>query len=129
MYFVYDDQQSDTELELVLECLERKKADIFLKEIYPQIRGVRIYDLNKWALRLYKIVEQYGIPVEVVGEKWEVLFPDCTKQRLNEAESYIMKIWADGNPKFENLTEKTYVKSWFFARHRYRKSYMDNRKE
>ena len=37
IYFAYDEQDIENEVETVFECLEEKKADIFLSDIFPKL--------------------------------------------------------------------------------------------
>lgn len=134
IYFAYDEKEIENEVEIVLQCLEEKKADIFLSDIFPQLSrgGVRIFDLNEWAIRFYQILQQYDIQTEIVGEKWEVLFPNHVRFKLNMPEANILKVWAEGTPRFDGVS----LQNWLFMNEvglenhiwiteKYKKMYMD----
>lgn len=115
IYFAYE-EDINSELEMVLEGLERGNAAIFLEDIYPQMNrgGVKIYDFNEWAVRFYQILKKYKIPVEVSGEKWRTLFPEDAKFKLDVSEENIMTIWAEGTSRFLDLTNQSCEQGWWF---------------
>lgn len=112
--WAYDDKKFVEEIETVFCCLEKKKAPVFLKEMYPRLQAVRIYNLNEWAIRFYNILSKYGIPVAVYGEKWNILFPSYTQRKINCIEGNIMNIYAEGSEHF--ISESNYVENWLFVK-------------
>lgn len=87
LYFAYVQKEKErvglrVPIENVLQRMEEMECSVlrdFLSEVYPQIKGVRIYDLNEWGYRFFKIMEACGYYIEVLGEKWKALFPNMTE--------------------------------------------------
>lgn len=85
-----------------LDSLERIESGVlreFLSDVYPNVRGIRIYNLNEWGYRLRKILVKCGCYVDVVGEKWEVLYPHIRKLHQEgemPPERAFMNIYAEG---------------------------------
>ena len=100
LYFAFWDESYEYEsIELVLRKLEtnRGEQEFFVNDIYPNVKKVRIENLNEYAFRFYKILKQRKFPVEVCGEKWKVFFPDIyTEQTDMIPDNNVLKIYADG---------------------------------
>lgn len=107
LYFAYEDRRKENEfrqdaVNRSLDSLEKIESSVlweFLSDVYPKVRGIRIYNLNEWGYRLGKILERCGYYVDTVGEKWEVLYP-CTRKLQQERETLpemaFMNIYAEG---------------------------------
>lgn len=105
LYFAYDDKRNgnqalQTIVESVLEEMEEMDKKIlqdFFSDVYPKVRGVRIYNLNEWGYRFYKIMKNCGYQVQTLGEKWEVLFPGITcGEEIPVPETALMNVYAEG---------------------------------
>lgn len=84
------------ELEILMKLFENGKCDEFLKNVYFNRCGVRIHDLNEYGFRFHKVLKKCGIPVNVVGEKWDVFFPDYIESETSATKDKIVDINADG---------------------------------
>lgn len=70
--FAYCDKRNEFDVESALASFEEDDGSyIFLKNKYPFLRQVCIYDINEAAYRVYKILKKRNFPVAVIGEKWE----------------------------------------------------------
>lgn len=114
LYFAEEVERDYVGYKGILENLEKRQVKFFLKEIYPHIKGVRIHGFNEYAFRFYNILHRYAIPTEVVGRKWEIFFPNYMESKLEETESTIMNIYAEGNGYFLDLTPEIYFQNWSF---------------
>ncbi len=105
LYFAYDDKRNENQalqtiVESVLQELEEMEKEIlkdFFSDVYPKIRGVRIYNLNEWGYRFYKIMVDCGYQVQALGEKWEILFPGlAVGEEVSVPETALMNVYAEG---------------------------------
>ncbi len=127
LYFAYDDQVPVHEkAECILEDLESMEDGIlcrFFAEAYPQVRRVRIHDLNEWGYRLFKIMLKAGYYVETQGEKWENFYPQIGVKKVKETggipKKSFMDIYAEGtksgwgqNPSVRRMTAEALALYW-----------------
>lgn len=100
LYLAYWDDSWEYEcIEQVLEKLEANRGEqkFFVEDIYPNVKKVRIDNLNEYAFRFYTILKQRKFPVEVCGEKWKLLFPDIYAEETEIVpDNNVLKIYADG---------------------------------
>lgn len=69
---------------------------LFINELYPQIKGVQIYEVNEMAYKFYKLLSKRKIPVEVYGGLWKEIFGISTL--VNQFSRFkVMKVYAEGN--------------------------------
>lgn len=101
LYFAYEYEELSIEAmeRNVLPLLEAGKA-LPIRDLYPGIEKICIYDFNEWAYRFYKILKARNFQVEVFGEKWATLFPKVYQEdRIKFGEvlaERIMNIYAEG---------------------------------
>lgn len=131
LYFAYDDkwngnQIRQTLMESVLKELESMEKQIlqdYFSELYPKIRGVRIYNLNEWGYRFYKIMADCGYHMEVWGEKWEILYPQIESSPKKEGvfvpETAFLNIYTEGTGfahlwNFSDRKVKSDVEKYWF---------------
>lgn len=104
LYFAYEDERDYYKWldSAVFFKLEERQEYLPLQEAFPWMQEVCIYDLNEFAFRFYKILEQRGIPCTVDGEKWEVLYPQIVQKNggLTNAEKRL-NVYAEGVYGFE----------------------------
>ncbi len=109
MYFAYEEKPKETgdpheQTNTTLHHLEQIESNIlqeFFSEVYPQVKGVRIYNLNEWGYRFFLIMKRCGYYIETHGEKWELLYPSQTRLAVKEntlTETSFMNIYAEGYP-------------------------------
>lgn len=108
LYLAYDDKENGNQIrqnliESVLNELEEIEDDIlrdFFLAVYSKTRGVRIYNLNEWGYRFYKVMADCGYHMEVWGEKWEVLYPALVSGQGEEdvfvPETAFLNVYAEG---------------------------------
>lgn len=102
LYRLFDDEDKDvyipilnTDMQLV--CLAYQYTDLwiervekafrllesrnypFIEDLGPQIRKVRIFDMNEFAFRLYNILKSRHALVEIKGKRWRDLCPKIYK--------------------------------------------------
>jgi len=102
LYFAYEDKENEYNNRMIsniIHDLESLMPENFLREVYPQIKKIIIYDLNELGYRFYVVLRKCGYGVAVVGEKWEVLFPKIAYNMINSEgipESDVASIYAEG---------------------------------
>lgn len=117
LYFAYNDETNEyAEIEQSMKNLEKSdnKTDFFLEDIYPNVKKVWIENLNEFAYRFYNILRKVGMPVEVCGEKWTVLFPELCKKQEDFTENKILKIHAEGIRNIGFSMANDICKEWKF---------------
>lgn len=102
LYFAYQYVGEQVYIEKYAFSLFDSREDaLFVKDLYPQIEKVSIYDFNEWAYRFYKALKARNFPVEVFGEKWQMLCPEIYEkdgmQNAGGIAEHIMNIYAEGN--------------------------------
>ncbi len=96
--FCYQGRGEEDRLLEVLERLEKHMGDsLFIQELYPKIRQVCIMDCNELAYRIYALCRKKGIPICVVGEKWEWFSITSYEGFLDCPEYEKFYIYAEGN--------------------------------
>lgn len=100
--FAYHDfEQGYEEIENVICMIEQdiveKKSDYTLREVYPWVRQIHIYDCNEWAYRLYRIFQVWNIPVRVFGDKWRYLLVEEIDTVEECADYEVMRIFAESH--------------------------------
>ena len=107
IYFAYDDDQNNTSnyniiMERTFFQIERMKDGLFLKDIYPKIESVFIYDLNEWAYRFYNICKERNIFVVVKGNKWKEIL-DIETPDISTPDYSKMQIYSEGTEMFNDV--------------------------
>lgn len=128
LYFAYDVQgPMHMQAESILADLESMEIEMlrrFFAEVYPQVRGVRIYDLNEWGYWFYKIMARAGCFVETQGEKWEIIYPHMGKrEEMGFVKgTSIVNIYAEGtelrwgrNPCARRMTANNVRQYWLLV--------------
>lgn len=98
VYFCYKSvvEKEDITKQIIKELYENEDL-LFIKELYPKIKVVYLYDLNEIAYEFYKLLIKRNIPVVVFGDKWEII--SDIKTDLIKAPSFqIMTVHAEGIP-------------------------------
>lgn len=117
LYFAYWDDSSEYEcIELVLKKLEvdRGEQKFFVEDVYPNVKKIRIENLNEYAFRFYSILKQRKFPVEVCGEKWKVLFPNiCVEETEMVPDNNVLTIYADGVAATGMSTSVDVKRQWY----------------
>lgn len=97
--YQYYSETTNTIENYALSFLEEFGNALFIRDIYPWVEKVCIFDFNEYAFRFYNILKKRGIPVEVVGEKWTMLYPEALESNV-ECEKALdrrtMNIYAEG---------------------------------
>ena len=115
LYFAYDhDEYSEIEQSIKNLETDAEPTEIFIEDIYPNTKKVWIENLNEFAFRFYNILKKRGIPVEVYGEKWTVLFPGLCKKEDDVPESKTLKIYAEGCREIGLSTAGDIYNTWVF---------------
>lgn len=112
VYFSYQSVVADEKMakQIMNEFYENDNL-LFIKELYPKIQVVYLYDLNELAYEFYKLLLKRNIPVVVFGGTWDVILN--IKTNLIKAPSFqIMKIHAEGTPLM--LEEKEITNKYRF---------------
>lgn len=109
--FAYHDyEERYDEIESVIQMIEQdiieKNSGYTLREVYPWVRQIHIYDCNEWAYRLYRTFLEWNIPVRVFGDKWRYVLgneiacpgecPDYEIMRIfAESHDYAFRKWTN----------------------------------
>lgn len=99
-------------IENVIDELEKGKEKLFIKDLYPNVSCVYIYDLNEWAYRLYKILMKRKFPVVVVGSRWKQILNIETKDEGYPSFARL-NIYAEGNSGYSD--KKKAFHEWCFV--------------
>lgn len=112
-YVCYNDEsggQSYFLVEQSFEQFEQNSEYLFIKDFYPHVQVICLYDMNEFAFRLYKLLKRNGYHVEVHGEKWKVVcgieneddsvnFPDYAKMNIFAEQMELSYLKKDRNSK------------------------------
>lgn len=115
LYFAYTDTVGGVMVEPVLQGWLQEGDGTWLKEKFPQMKKVRIYDLNEYGEMLYRILKKCNLRVEIAGEAWGVLFPEYQSDEEYVPEGNIFKVYADGAGYLEIGKNEIANSSWVFA--------------
>ena len=86
----------------------------FSSGLFEHAKKVKIENLNEYAFRFYNILTRSGMPVEVYGEAWTILFPGLCGIEQNVPENNILKIYADGVSRIGLSTAQNIHNQWSF---------------
>lgn len=90
--FAYEEMDANREMRMLRELIGNSNALQF-SDIYPEYKGVRIYEFNELAYFFAKYLESQNIEVQVFGELWEDFFQG---QKILDLSFKIMDIYAEG---------------------------------
>lgn len=97
-YAYLDEYPEYEEIDTLLDEFTAAKAHIFIHEVYPEVKIVHVHGMNEWALRFVHILDEYGIPVYVSGNLWNVMSTAKTDHNVTEyKDTEILHIYAEGH--------------------------------
>lgn len=100
MYLAYQDNR-DAVMNIQLLGAFRtlqKKAYVNLCEVFEQIKGVDLYDVNELSYEIYLYLKTNNIPYKLYGEQWELLgdeYEQEMKKRLSISKQEVISFYGD----------------------------------
>lgn len=108
--FAYNDTQRSTvyeERNQALDVLEKYTELLGIEELYPRVQAVCIHGCNEWAYRWQRILKKRGMPVRLMGEKWNLIYKEPHVNNQEEYPEYaVMNIYAEGTEYLTQIQQK-----------------------
>lgn len=90
--FAYEDSAADREIRMLRE-LQNISGGLQFSDVYPEYKGVKIYEFNELAYFFAQYLENQGVIVEVFGVMWRDIFSGNKCQMPNYE---CLSIYAEG---------------------------------
>lgn len=97
LYFAYEDLDGKKEEIKVIINNIKKNIKVFS---IAGVRGIKIYNLNEIGFLFWELaVSNDAVPVETIGEKWDILYPEINEKICGIPEESIMEYYPEVNPR------------------------------